>query len=168
MSWKAKLAAVAFGAALLAGITAQAASASTGPTLAGTNASAGHLCNLNSSGGVYGCAMTHGSLSAVTLVKLSTSNLTNFSYNISTEQYEQAGTNLCLEFNASSTTYPVRMDTCRAIASQEWVDSGYQIVNSYASSYYGEDYCLEGSEESGFGIPLTMSPCADEYNGENW
>lgn len=60
MQWKAKLAAVAFGAALLAGITIPAASASTAPargysspTKIGANISDPHLCNLTSTGAIY-------------------------------------------------------------------------------------------------------------------
>lgn len=108
--------------------------------------------------------MTHGSLKAVTLVSPSTSSLTNFSYDSSTEQFIQADTDLCLEYNASSSEYPVRMDTCTTgRVSQEWTNLG----NDEEYNYYSGT-CLEGSEVISFGSPLVMAPCSDEYNGQFW
>ena len=160
MHWKAKIATVAFGAALFAGITIPAASASTSDY---------PLCNV-SGNALYGCAMAHGSLKAVTLVAPGTSHLTNFSYNSVTGQFQQASSSLCLEFNASSKTYPVRMDTCHDIPSQTWIlaattsqgPPAFELENSDSGT------CLEGSETIGFGNQLTLSSCAPDYNGEFW
>jgi hypothetical protein len=64
------------------------------------------------------------------------------------------------------------MDTCNSThESQVWTLGDFtsrQILNSYATSFLGQDECLEGSEEGGFGNPLTIAPCALKYNGENW
>ena len=170
------LSAVIAGAGILVWMTAPMASASTTgrvtthvsatTSAAGPDISYAHLCNLNGSQtGIYGCAMSHGSLHAVTLVAPSTSSLTNFGYDTSTHQFKQESTDLCLEYNARSATYPVRMDTCvSGRASQEWYEglTDLQLLNDYSLT------CLEGSEVIGFGNPLTMSPCSNYYNGQNW
>jgi hypothetical protein len=174
MYWKRALAAATAGAATLIWMTIPAASAATGGPgdwTGAATATAFHNCNLTGSLNIYGCAMTHGSLKAVTLVSPSTPSLTNFFYN-SHGQFVQAGTNLCLEYNAGSSSDPVRMDTCNSShPSQVWISGDktpYQLRNSYASTFLGQDECLEGSEEGGFGNPLTIGPCADQFNGENW
>ncbi len=122
-----------------------------------------YLCNLTSGGEIYGCAKGNGYLAAVTLVDAFD---TTFSYNATTEHFQQESTDLCLEYNSGSSQYPVRMDTCTDHrASQEWFTSGYgadQLENGYSGT------CLEGSETDGYGHPLTMSACSNRYPGENW
>jgi hypothetical protein len=175
---------IAFGAGLLVWTTAPLASASTSATHAARTISAPvvnsatqgsviadiafwSLCNLTSSGQVFGCAEdNNGGLDSA--VRLGTNFLIQFTYNNTTAQIQQEGTNLCLEYNASSATYPVRMDTCTASRTSQWwiegPDGADQLMNVYA------DTCLEGSETSGVanGAPLTMASCAKKYAGENW
>lgn len=175
MRFKGTLTAITLGAGLLVWMMAPMASASTLPARAINPASTVtraatpdidyyFVCNLTGGGDVYGCAEAHGSLHAVTLEPTSGS-LTLFGYDSSTYQIKEEGSNLCLEYNASSETYPVRMDTCTSgRASQEWFQglTQYQLLNDYSLT------CLEGSETIGFGNPLTMSPCTKEYAGQNW
>jgi hypothetical protein len=170
MRVKGVLTALIIGAGFLGWMIAPAASASAStatPTVITTPEVEGpfYLCNLTSSlDACYGMATPNGYKEAVTLENYASYK---FTYNVSTEEMQQSGTDLCLEFNASSGTYPVRMDTCTAgRVSQQWFSSGYteyQLENGYDIGY-----CLEGSEVSGYGIPLTTSPCSNKYAGENW
>jgi hypothetical protein len=168
----------AIAVALLAGLgSASMASASTTRPATSVRAATGlksdapdssgvfELCNEKTSDSYYGCAQANGDLHAVTLV--SPYGNTLLSYNSTTYQFQQSGTDLCLEYNSGSSTYPVRMDTCNSSrVSQEWYSplggSSYEIMNGYSGT------CLEGSEENGFGNPLTMSSCANDYGGEMW
>jgi hypothetical protein len=172
MLFRAASAAVTIGLIACAWITAPAASAATSPIPAAISATPSHLCVIKA-GSVYGCAMSNGNLRAVTLDSPGTSNLTNFFYDSSTGQIVQSNTLECLEYNASSTTYPVRMDTCvSGRSSQYWYKgpnpNGLQLQNLGATLNDNVAECLEGSEVIGFGKPLTMAKCSDNYNGENW
>ena len=175
MRLKGMLTAVTVGAGLLVWMMAPMASAST--TTATNSVSSVtkapradapdqtetfYLANLTGHLQYYGFAMAHGWRHKVTLEK---GPETTFSYSDYTGRFQQVDTDLCLEYNASSTTYPVRMDTCTdGRTSQEWFRglNQYQLENGYSGT------CLEGSEVGGYGIPLTMARCSLYYAGQDW
>jgi hypothetical protein len=70
-------------------------------------------------------------------------------------QYQQDGTDLCLEFDAGEIdgNYDiVRMATCdSSIVSQYWWYSGdHNLVNDYATSYFGQQACMDVLQYSSY------------------
>jgi Ricin-type beta-trefoil lectin domain len=176
MQWKAKITAATFSAAILVGMTIPAASASAASlressslVTSGIDSTPNTLCNTQAGGSAYGCILSRGYAKAVVLDQPPSG--TDF-YAVLVAvgehyyQIQQNGTDLCLNWNPDSGSYPVNMNTCGDSADQWWYlntgTSGRQIKN------YGSGTCLEGSETDGYGDPLTMSPCGDNYSGENW
>jgi hypothetical protein len=167
MQWKAKLAAAAFGAALLAGITVPAASASAAPATTAASSSSAPFCNYNSAGDPYGCAVSRGLAKAVTLAQYrGTTTPTDFTY--SNGEIQQAGTDLCLNYNPDSSGYPVNMDTCTGSPDEIWQHPSGISSTKILWENDGSASCLEGSEVVGFGKPLVMVACDKPYAGLNW
>jgi hypothetical protein len=165
---KAKLASVAFGAALLAGIAIPAASAST----ASASSSEAPFCNETSPNGpFYGCAESSGLAKAVTLIQYhNPSTATEFSYSNKSDQFAEDGTDLCLNFNPDSSAYPINMNTCNGNDQYErWIHYGSStLLWENVGDNSSPTDCLEGSEVVVFGKPLVMDPCSDNYDGQNW
>jgi hypothetical protein len=107
--------------------------------------SPGYIC---SDSGYNNCLLTHGSGNTVTVPVLE-SNTTNFSIVGSGTwvEYQQVGTNLCLEWeyeNSSGTVVNVvRMATCSDKGSELWNwTSGGMIENEAYPGYYGTQGCM--------------------------
>jgi hypothetical protein len=142
MSLKHRLAAAGTAALMAIGLmTAESAM----PAFA-TSYNPGYIC---SDSGYDNCLLAHGSGNTVTVPVMGT-NTTNFSWvadGSTWGEYQQVGTNLCLEWeyeNPSGTVVNVvREATCENLASELWyINDIGEILNDAYPGYYGTSGCM--------------------------